>query len=595
MFHRLIAAAATLIALSLPGFASTGAVLIIANEDYTTLRDASGAAGVLSTVRRFEDMGFHVDMATDLSANAMRAALSSLSEALTNGDYERVVIVYAGRTVHAAHGTWLVGTDARIPDFATIESYGVRLETVLALAGARQGGALVAIADYGFPPPAATGFQPGLAADVDVPQGVTLVRGSGPGITDYLASIAQPGANLGAMAGRRADLALQGFNPPFLTFLPADHQPAHDADREAWRAALDAGTIAAFQAYLAAWPQGDYAAQAQESLAQLMNTPERVEEALGLTRDERRAIQRDLTILGYDPRGIDGIFGGGTRAAISAWQGANRFDATGYLNRDQIFEMAQQGARRAAQLEAEARARAQEEERRDRAYWRDTGSGQDEAGLRAYLDRYPSGIFANIARDRLAQIEADRRAAAQAAERAIWNDAIRVNTLEGYTAYLNRYPSGIYASEARRRIARIEEDRRAEAEAAERAAWAQAQAADTVAAYRAYLDRYPRGRFAEQARARIDELNAPPPRDDDREAARLVEEAMNLPQITRVLVERRLARLNFDPGAVDGTFDRDTRRAIRQWQRANGFPVTGYLDQNSLVRLTAGGMLDILH
>jgi len=544
MFQRLLAAAVTWISLSLPGLASTGTVLIIANEDYATLRDATGARGVLGAVRRFEDMGFDVDMATDLSANAMRAALSALSEGLRTDPYERVVIVYAGRTIHAAHGAWLVGTDAATPDFATIEGYGVRLETLLALASARQGGALVAIADFGFPTPSVAGFQPGLPADIMVPQGVTLVRGSGPGIADYLASIAQPGANLGAVAGRRADLQLDGFNPPYLTFLPVDHQPAHDADREAWRLALDANTVESYQTYLAAWPQGDYAAQAQEALTRLLNTPERIEQALNLTRDERRAIQRDLTILGYDPRGIDGIFGGGTRTAIAAWQGANRFPGTGYLNRDQIFELAQQGARRAAQLEAEARARQLEEERRDRAYWRDTGSGQDEAGLRAYLDRYPQGLFANIARDRLVQIEAERRAAAEAADRADWEDALR---------------------------------------------------ADTVAAYRAYLAQRPNGLYADQARDRIDDLTTPRVTDAEREAARLAEEAMNIPQIQRMLIERRLTALGFDAGPVDGVFDRLTRQAIRRWQRSIDMPPTGYLDQNALVRLLLGGLLDILH
>ena len=36
---------------------------------------------------------------------------------------------------------------------------------------------------------------------------------------------------------------------------------------------------------------------------------------------------------GHDPRGVDGIFGPGTRAALSAWQTAEGLEATGYLTR----------------------------------------------------------------------------------------------------------------------------------------------------------------------------------------------------------------------------------------------------------------------
>ncbi|GAB4262125.1 MAG: peptidoglycan-binding domain-containing protein [Pararhodobacter sp.] len=548
MLCRLFAATLVWLSLLSPVQATTGIVLVIANEDYLTLRDASGASSVLRAVRRFEDMGFDVDLATDLSADAMRAALSALSESLNSEAHERVVIVFAGRTISAAHGAWLMGTEATTPTFASIEAQGVRLETVLALAGARQGGALVAIADYGFPPPAVSGFAPGLPATVDVPQGVTLVRGAGPGIADFLGAVAEPGANIGALVAARADLRLDGFNPPYLTFLPADHQPSVDADRQAWNAAQDLGTIEGFQAYLDAWPTGNYAAQAREALTRLLNTPERIEASLALTRDERRAIQRDLTILGYEPRGIDGIFGAGTRAAIAAWQGANRFAATGFLNRDQIFELAQQGARRAAQLEAEARQRQIEEERRDRAYWRDTGSGTDEVGMRAYLARYPSGIFAQIARQRLEQIEAQRRAEEEARLRA-----------------------------------------------ADEADWAEAQRADTARAYRRYLEAHPEGLHASEARRRIREIREAREPEVEDEEARRAEEAMNMPVFTRHLIEQQLARIGMEPGPIDGEFDRETRAAIRRFQAQIGVAQTGYLNPQIVARLMAARVLDGLY
>jgi peptidoglycan hydrolase-like protein with peptidoglycan-binding domain len=38
---------------------------------------------------------------------------------------------------------------------------------------------------------------------------------------------------------------------------------------------------------------------------------------------------------------------------------------------------------------------------------------------------------------------------------------------------------------------------------------------------------------------------------------------------------------------VDGTFDADTRRALRNYQRDRGLPVTGFLNEPTLVRLLA--------
>lgn len=531
-----------------PALADTGAVLIVANEDYQTIRDARGAGSMVQAERGLREAGFSVDIATDVSASALRAALSGLSETLRNGTDERVIFVYAGYLVSSDQGVWLMGTEARAPDFATVESFGVRLETVLAIAGQRQGGAIVALADYGFPDSSGS-FHGGLPPQISVPQGVTLVRGPAASIAAFLRDIAVPGANPGQAVARRSDLRLEGFNPPYLTFLPEGYQPPsptdHSAeDRQAWQAAVNADTPEGYEAYLAAWPNGLFAEQARNARQRLLNTPERIEQALGLTRDERRAIQRDLTILNFDPRGIDGIFGPGTRGAITAWQGANRLTATGYLNRDQIFELAQQGARRAAQLEEEARARALEQERLDRQFWRDTGSGQDEAGLRAYLQRFPDGIFSQVAQQRLDQIEADRRAAAQARDRSAWDIAVQADTIQSYDAYLRDFPEGA---------------------------------------------------FADQARGRIEELSRPPEPVVDIDAARAEEDALQLPQLTRVLIEQRLTSLGLEPGPADGTFDRETRRAIRRYQRASALPVTGYLTQPIAARLLTEGVINFLH
>ncbi len=52
----------------------------------------------------------------------------------------------------------------------------------------------------------------------------------------------------------------------------------------------------------------------------------------GLTRDQRFGAQRALQALGYDPGGIDGVIGAGTRRALKAWQQDKGVRADGYLS-----------------------------------------------------------------------------------------------------------------------------------------------------------------------------------------------------------------------------------------------------------------------
>ena len=50
-----------------------------------------------------------------------------------------------------------------------------------------------------------------------------------------------------------------------------------------------------------------------------------------LSRDQRLGAQRALAAAGFDPGGIDGIVGSGTRRALRAWQQANGLPPDGHL------------------------------------------------------------------------------------------------------------------------------------------------------------------------------------------------------------------------------------------------------------------------
>lgn len=60
------------------------------------------------------------------------------------------------------------------------------------------------------------------------------------------------------------------------------------------------------------------------------------EEVLALNRTDRRELQRRLVLLDYNTRGVDGVFGPGSRRAIEAWQVDNDITPTGYFDEAQV-------------------------------------------------------------------------------------------------------------------------------------------------------------------------------------------------------------------------------------------------------------------
>jgi peptidoglycan hydrolase-like protein with peptidoglycan-binding domain len=137
---------------------------------------------------------------------------------------------------------------------------------------------------------------------------------------------------------------------------------AQELDRNAFAEAQRVGTVAAYQDYLARFPAGQFKPEAQAALIRLgagspspvMPQPDPVmplpappallESDIGLTAAQRREIQQQLTRLGFDTRGADGVWGPNTRAAIARWQEANRVAVTGYLTRLQVSQIARQAA-----------------------------------------------------------------------------------------------------------------------------------------------------------------------------------------------------------------------------------------------------------
>lgn len=227
-----------------------------------------------------------------------------------------------------------------------------------------------------------------LAAGVgalDIPQGVTVIRTDPRTASSLLrGGLTEPEAVLGRRLMADDDLRLEGYLQEDWQIMPGEvlvdepvvtgpTQAELNAEAALWDAATQADTVEAYRRYVARYPSGRFVADAEAQIAAILSEPNRtvrlIEEDLNLTRADRRDIQSDLTLLNFNTRGVDGIFGGGTRGAITNWQQVNGFPQTSFLTRDQFSLLDAQAARRQAEIDTEAARELAAEQERDRSYW----------------------------------------------------------------------------------------------------------------------------------------------------------------------------------------------------------------------------------
>lgn len=504
-----------LLALSGGAFADERQAILIANRAYERLSDVAEASAALGLSQDLRRAGFEVSAFSNLDTRGMRRVLGTIGEVLEKG--EDILVLVSGQISTGDGGNWLLATDADTPSDLMPGDAALSLDALAAALGNSGANSVMMIGK-----PLADGF--------DAPQGVTVFNGP----TASLVALIRNGllvegrslADIADNAGR--GVTASGYLPDTRAFLMAEGQGGAlpegitEADIEAFlfAKAKGANTEAALLGFLERFPNGINAAEARNMLAQLAKSPtdlaQEAETALSLSRNQRRDIQSNLTMLGFDTNGVDGILGRGSRNAIRRWQVANDLAGTGYLTGDQI-----------ASIEAQAFAARQAQEREDAAFWRTTGRGGTAAGYHAYLDRYPQGLFSDLARQELARLQAE-------SEAQDWANARTANTPEAYEAFLTDYPEGVYAEEACARLAALLPAGPTEAEIA---------------------------------------------------AAKAQETKAMANPIFRLLAEQRLGALGYGPGLVDGSFDETTRQAIMSYQKANDLLATGYLDVASLNRL----------
>lgn len=486
--------------------------VIIANRSYESLANVSGATAALALSKALRAADFEVSTFSNLDARGMQRAVSTIEDVMQSGD--QILVLVSGQIVPSGNGHWLLATDATTPSALMPGDNALSLD---ALATALSGSGASAVLLAGD----------AQLRNMDVPQGVSVFSGDTSALTalvrDGLLMEGRSLASIADTAGR--GIIASGYLPEGRAFLTSTTATAalpdgiSDQDLEdfLFAKAKAANTETALSGFLQRYPSGANASIARNMLSDLTKSPTElardVETGLRLTRADKQAVQSDLTLLGYDTNGVDGVFGRGSRSAIRRWQAANSVGANGYLTRAQI-----------SLIQDMANDTRQQGEREDAAYWRQTGRFGTADGYSAYLSRFPNGIFAQLAKQELGELQS--------------------------------------ANEARD--------------------WAQTRQANTADGYRAFLDLYPQSAYAPEAQARLDALTPSGPSQAEIAAAKAQEDKAMANVLFRVLAEQRLAGLGYNPGATDGRFDDATRAAIAGYQQANGLVATGYLDVKSL-------------
>jgi adenylate cyclase len=135
--------------------------------------------------------------------------------------------------------------------------------------------------------------------------------------------------------------------------------------------------------------------------------------------------------------------------------------------------------------------------------------------LASYLEHYPEGTFASLARTRQAAPAEAGRAEERTADLdvAFWDAIKDTQTDEELAAYLEQHPEGHFAPLARARIGHssavsphIEAQSEAGEQAIELAFWEGVSDTEDPTLLNAYLEKFPDGEFAILARARLAQL-----------------------------------------------------------------------------------------
>ena len=389
-----------LVAATSGALAAGRVALVVGNGTYAHIgrlpNPGNDAADMTAALRR---LGFEVTTVRDADRGALTEALRVFTRESAGADVS--LVFYAGHGLEMDGVNYLVPVDARLERDTDVRFEAIELDYVLA---STVGADLrVVILDACRNNPLARSMQRTRASR-------SVSRGSFGGLDESLLGDETLVA-YAAAAGTTADDGT-GRNSPYTSALLSYlEQP------------LEIGLL--FREVRAQVLEATEGRQRPHEYASLLGEhylraatgadPRAVEAGLGLDRPARRLVQQSLTSAGFSAGPADGVFGPATRTAIRGWQTSRGTTATGYLDAAGAVALGAPVAAAAltpaasspANVSAPAVASvpaAAELTRAETVFWESMRDSTTAADFEAYLARWPSGIYAPLATNRLAAL-----------------------------------------------------------------------------------------------------------------------------------------------------------------------------------------------
>ena len=220
------------------------------------------------------------------------------------------------------------------------------------------------------------------------------------------------------------------------------------------------------------------------------------------------------------------------------------------------------------------------------AYWNSIKDADNAAFIRSYLAKYPQGVFADLARLKIAELETETSAPKPSGEGPT---AIAGSGSAGSSLTLAKEAADIVDAETKVAALTPSEDQPAEAAGSPPAAvkpnfaaqnYERAKNVGTKRAWQLFVRKHGADRIYGPLALQQLGLASESGNRDARNAE--VEDYLSLGRTDRAKIQTALNERGFDVGAADGVFGPKTRSAIRDFQLSSQTSNTGYVDHTLL-------------